>query len=373
MKSVLTIDEDAIAWNYNFLRRRAGSAEVGAAVKADAYGLGAIKIVEVLRDIGCSTFFTAHYSEAVELREVFDDISIVVLHGIRARDYREALAYNIIPTINHLNDMKSMGDFARSAGKEFPAFVHIDTGMNRLGLSPSEQRLLAEDLSLLKGIKVKAWMSHFACADDFDSLMTARQRDRFVEAVRPLPAAPASICNSSGIFWGEDYLFDLLRPGIALYGGNPTPGVDNPMKPVVELCAPIIQIRDVASSMTVGYGAAHKVERHKGRIATVAIGYADGYSRYLGEKGVVMIGGFSAPVVGRVSMDLLTVDVSDVPESKAHIGAMATLIGEHRTIDQIAAECGTIPYEILTGLGGRIVKEYVGGESRAASYMDAVG
>lgn len=351
------IDLAAIAANYRLLAEKAAPARCGAAVKANAYGLGMVPVADALRAAGCQTFFTAHYSEAATLRQMLGNVEIIVLHGIDRADFKEALAHKITPMINHLDALQDWALFARQQGASVPVMIHLDTGMNRLGLSPSEQEKLAAQHEWLSGLEIKAWASHFACADEFDNDMTTRQRDQLAAMLKRLPSAPVSLCNSSGIFWGKDYLYDLARPGIALYGGNPTPGRPNPMQQVITLRSPILQLRDVDAPMTVGYAASYHVKR-KGRIATIALGYADGYHRTLSNKGMVMIGEHAAPIAGRVSMDLITIDVTDVPESALRLGADVTLIGPHRSIDQVADEAGTIPYEILTSLGSRIERRY---------------
>jgi alanine racemase len=356
------IDLDALVWNYGFLRDQSAPAETGAVVKADAYGLGMAPIAEALHRAGCKTFFTAHFSEALALRAALKNVTIVTMHGIPESAQAEAVARNITPVINYLSALESWSRFARLSGKSLPAFIHLDTGMNRLGLPPTEQKKLSEKSSLLEGITVKAWMSHFACSDEFNNSLTTQQRDRLKQTVSTLPKAPVCLCNSSGIFWGKDYVFDLTRPGVALYGGNPTLHKPNPMRAVLELQAPILQVRDVDTGMTVGYGATHRFTR-KGRVATLALGYADGYHRALENRGTVMIGSHPAPLIGRISMDLITLDITDVPEAAAHPGAMATLIGPHRTLDAVAAEAGTIAYEILTSLGARITRIYNGKEA----------
>ncbi|MFA6280072.1 MAG: alanine racemase [Bdellovibrionales bacterium] len=351
------INLDALLENYRFLQRRAAPASVGAAVKANAYGLGMIPIARALRQAGCQTFFTASVEEALTLREAIQDATIIALHGIDPVHEEEALAAQITPMINSLPALKAWTALARKKEMRLEAMIHLDTGMNRLGLSPQEQDHLADHPELLESLAIKAWVSHFACADDVTSPMTPQQLEKMKAILRRLPPAPVSLCNSSGIFWGTDYLFDLVRPGLALYGGNPTPHLPNPMRPVLELRAPIVQVRPVDAVMTVGYGASYTVPR-QGRIATLAMGYADGYHRALSNKGSVMIGQHLAPIVGRISMDLITIDVTAVPEAATPIGAEATLIGPHRTIDAIAAEAHTIAYEIMTSLGPRVAREY---------------
>jgi len=354
----LTIDLKAIQANYRLLRTKAEPADTAAVVKANAYGVDVVPIAKALHQAGCRVFFAAYMAESLQLREALPDVTIAPLHGIVAEEYDAALALNITPVLNALGEIENWTRFAKKKNKKLPAFIHLDTGMNRLGMPPDEQQKLIKDQGLLEGIEIKAWMSHLACAEEFDNLLTTRQRDAFKTLLAQLPPAPASLCNSSGIFWGKDYVFDLARPGVAIYGVNPTPKQPNPMKGVIELKAPILQIRHVDSGMTVGYGATHRIAR-KGRIATLALGYADGYLRALSNRGQVKIGNFLAPVAGRISMDLITIDVSDVPDTDAHVGALATIIGEHRPVDMVAAEAGTTGYEILAALGSRLQRHYL--------------
>ncbi len=354
------IDLDALLWNYRFLEQKATSAEVAPVVKAHAYGLGLIPVTKALYENGCRSFFVAYVDEALALRRLLLDASIIVLHGLDESEFAEARANQLIPVLNHPHALTAWSAYAKQQRQRLPAYIHLDTGMNRLGFSPAEQVWLTKNTSLLESLELKGWMSHLACADEFNNPMTTRQRDRLVEALRGLPPAPVSLCNSSGLFWGTNYLFDQVRPGAALYGINPTPHQANPMRAVLELQAPLLQVRDVDTNETVGYGATHRCA-HKQRVATLALGYAGGYHRSLSNCGSVRIGAHLAPLIGRISMDLITIDVTDVPESVAHRGAMATLIGPHRPIDMIASEGGTIGYEILTSLGSRVSHIYKGG------------
>jgi alanine racemase len=354
---VALIDLAALADNYRILRERAKPAQVGAAVKANAYGLGLEPVTRALFQSGCRTFFTAHVGEALSLRETLPQATIAVLHGLTPSEFAEAIAADIIPVINHLGALEAWQRCALQRSHALPAFVHLDTGMNRLGLSLPEVRILAAEPSRLDGIALKAWLSHLACADDAEHPKTTEQLHTFQAILQKLPVAPASLANSSGIFRGRDYLFDLVRPGAALSGINPTPAEPNPMRGVLTLRAPILQVRGVDAHMTVGYGATHVVPKDS-RVATVALGYADGFHRSLGNKGQGKIGEHLVPVIGHISMDLVTLDVSALPEGAAYPGAMVEFIGPHRTLDQIAAEAGTIGYEILTGLGSRIQRVY---------------
>ncbi len=354
---VALIDLKALADNYQILCERAKPAEVGAAVKANAYGLGLEPVARTLFQNGCRAFFTASFGEALAVRAALPRATVAVLNGLTPQEFAEAIARTIMPVINDLGALQAWQLCARQRGEKLAAFVHLDTGMNRLGLSPEEQDLLAADPARLDGIAVRAWISHLACADEADHPKTPEQRRAFQAILKRLPEAPASLANSSGIFWGQEYVFDLVRPGAALYGINPTPSRPNPMRGVVTLRAPILQVRGVDAPMTVGYGATHAIAG-KGRVAAVALGYADGFRRSLGNKGQARIGDYLVPVIGRISMDLITLDVSAVPDRVAHPGAMVELIGPHCTVDQIAADAGTIGYEILTGLGPRIERVY---------------
>lgn len=232
--------------------------------------------------------------------------------------------------------------------------------MSRLGLSPAEVEALAAAPERLQGIDLRYLVSHLACAEEADNLMNARQRHAFVAARGKLPPAPASLANSSAIFLGPEYHFDLARPGVALYGVNPTPDAANPMAEVVRLKGKITQLREIDTPQTVGYGATYRAPGRR-CIATVPVGYADGFPRALSGRGRGSIAGVSVPIVGRVSMDLITLDVTEAPDGAARVGALVDLIGGGVPIDEVAASAGTIGYEILTNLGGRYHRRYLGG------------
>ncbi|MBP2301260.1 alanine racemase [Azospirillum picis] len=365
--AILTVDVGAVVANWMQLRDRVAPAECSAVVKADAYGLGAARIVPALAAAGCRSFFVAQFSEALAVRRALDgtggtvaaQAEVASLGGLPAGCEADFLAARILPVLNHAGEIAAWSAFARSRGERLPAIIHIDTGMNRLGLGPDELDDLAGHPERLDGIDVRYWMTHLACADEFDNPMTGAQRERFRAALARLPKARASFANSSGIFHGRDHHFDLARPGCALYGINPTPHLPNPMGGVMRLDARILQVRDCAPPMTVGYGAAHAVAG-PARIATIGVGYADGYLRTLGGKGHVHVDGTPAPIVGRISMDLITIDVTGLPEPAARPGRMVELIGPSRPVDQVAAEAGTIGYEILTSLGRRYHRVHTG-------------
>lgn len=357
----LTIDVAAVVENWSRLRDRCTHADCAAVVKADAYGLGAAVIAPALAKAGCRRFFVAQLDEGIRLRAILagTDVSIMVLGGVLPGTETLYGQHRLVPVLNHLGELALWRRYASDVGDAQPAWVHLDTGMNRLGLGPDEQtRLIDDPAAHLTGIALAGWLSHLACADEADHPSNPLQLERFRRLVSALPSAPASFANSSGIFRGTDYHFDLARPGVALYGANPTPERHNPMLPAVRIDARVLQVRSVDSPMTVGYGAGHAIVR-RGRLATLSVGYADGYLRSLSGKGAAYFNGLAAPVVGRVSMDLITVDVTDVPEPLVQTGAWAELIGPHRTVDQVAAEAGTIGYEVLTSFGPRYLRVYV--------------
>ena len=356
--AALVIDLDAVAANWRLLGDRLRGARCAAVVKADAYGLGAARVAPVLAEAGCETFFVAHIDEALALREALPEAEIHVLNGFLPGTGTLFAFNRLVPVLNSLKDIADWVGFRKDAGRSLPADVHVDTGMSRLGLPPDEVATLAARMDLLEALDVRYWMSHLACADAPDHPMNAEQRDAFKAFLRGVPKAPAAFANSSGILLGADFHFDLARPGIALYGGNPRPGAPNPMAPVVRLEARILQVREVDAPRTVGYGASHRFAGPT-RVATVGVGYADGYLRSLGNRGCGYIGDVPVPIVGRVSMDLTTLDVSAVPEPLARPGAVVDMIGPHNPVDAVAEAAGTISYEILTGLGRRYHRTYL--------------
>ena len=358
---LLTIDLSAIAANYRLLAEKAAPAEAAAAVKADAYGLGLEPVVRTLAAQGCRTFFVATIEEGIELRALIPDVGICVLNGLISGAPADFNAQRLIPVLNDLGQVDAWRGWSRDNGAA-PAVLHLDSGMARLGLPPQELDILADDPARLDGVHLALIMSHLACADAPDHPLNRQQRDAFAAALARLPSAPASLAASSGIFLGPEYHFDMVRPGVCLHGVNPRPGQPNPMAPVVRLQAKILQIRDVDTPQTVGYGATHRFAGPT-RVATVAAGYADGYPRSLSGRGTARFRDIPVPVIGRVSMDLITLDVTRAPEARP--GDMVDLIGPHHDVDALAAEAGTIGYEILTGLGRRHTRRYVNGGDSA--------
>ena len=361
--AILTIDAGAIRSNYRRLCQELGGVDCAAVVKADAYGLGIAPVARALVDTGAKRFFVAHLDEALALREATRDslakAEVFVLNGLAAGPTADLLGHDAYPVLNSLDEVDAWRTAAEGAGRALPAALHIDTGMSRLGLSTEELDVLADDHGRLSGIDLRIVMSHLACSEEVDHPLNAQQLAAFRAASARLPAAPRSLANSSGIFLGAAYHFDLARPGVALYGVNPTPGKLNPMTQVVRLQGRILQVREIDAPQTVGYGATHRVTGRT-RVATVAVGYADGYLRSLSSRGSAWIGDLRVPVVGRVSMDLITLDVTGASREAVRPGGFVDLIGPHHDVDDVAAAAGTIGYEILTALGSRYHRVVVG-------------
>jgi alanine racemase len=359
--ALLTIDLGAIAANYRRLCQELGAVASAAVVKADAYGLGLDRVAPTLAAAGARDFFVAQLNEAIELRAILGtEPRIFVLNGLTLGAERDYLSHDLIPVLNSLTEVEAWYGLCHSESRKLAAALHVDTGMNRLGLPADELERLAEEPTHLEGFDLVLVMSHLACAEEPEHPLNGRQLAAFQAARARLPPAPASLANSSGIFLGPDYHFDLARPGVALYGVNPTPGRVNPMRQVVRLQGKILQIRDVDAPQSVGYGATYPLSGPT-RLATVAVGYADGYLRALSDHGSAFIEGRKVAVVGRVSMDLITLDITAVPQAAARPGALIDLLGPDHDLDALARQAGTIGYELLTSLGRRYHRDYKGG------------
>ncbi len=357
--SRLTVDLGAIQRNYRRLGAEVDAGvECAAVVKADAYGLGVARVAPALAKAGARRFFVAQIEEGVALRPLLPEAEIFIFNGLQPGLEAECEAHRLTPVLNSLGELVLWTAHARARARALPAAVHLDTGMSRLGLPPTEAETLIAEPKRLLGLEPLLLISHLACSDEPEHEANRRQFRLFQGWRRRMPAAPASLANSSGIFLGPDYHFDLVRPGAALYGINPVRNRSNPMKQVIVLEGKILQVRDVDRGTTVGYGAAHRVES-RGRLATVAIGYADGYLRSASGRGLAFLGDQFVHVVGRVSMDLITIDVSKVAPERAQPGAWVELIGPHLPVDDVAERAGTIGYEILTSLGRRGHRRYL--------------
>jgi alanine racemase len=357
---LLTIDLGAIAVNWRALRARAAPAHCAAVVKADAYGCGIEQVVPALARAGCASFFVAHLGEARRARAAAPDAAVYVLNGLlpgTAPVYADA---NLRPVLGSRAELDEWRAFCGASGWRGGAALHFDTGMSRLGFAPDDAPGIAAGLGNDHGITLI--MSHFACSEE-EHPLNALQIARFRTVRAAFGAIAGSLANSSGIFLGHDAHHDLVRPGVALYGANPTPGRPNPMRAVVTLRGRIVQTRDVPQGATVGYSATWTARRPT-RLAVVSVGYADGFLRAGSASDArtgaeAIVAGQRCPLAGRVSMDLIALDVTAVPAAKVSRGDLVTLIGDGIGVDDLAARAGTIGYEVLTSLGRRYRRVYV--------------
>jgi alanine racemase len=375
--AVLEIDLGAIAANWHTLSARhhsfqgaihasgdsassdrAPGGAVAGVVKADAYGLGAKRVAPALLAAGCRHFFVAMLDEALAIRDLVPGAMLAVLGGPVPGTEREYLSGCITPVLNSLAEIAAWRAAARAAGRPLEAILHVDTGMSRLGLDAAELATLQQDHSLLDGVSLRYVMTHLVASEEPESAINAGQRRRFAAACAGLPPAPRSVANSSGVFLGPEFRSDLARPGAALYGINPLPGQPNPMRCAALLRARVLSVREIEPGEGVGYNATWRAARRT-RIATAAIGYADGWHRALSGRGRAFFDGRPVALVGRVSMDLTTFDVTERPEIVP--GKWLELIGPNQSPDEVAALAGTNGYEVLTSLGRRFQRMYHAG------------
>lgn len=356
--SRLTIDLHALASNWRALASMAPRAETGAVVKADAYGIGAAAAMQTLLAAGCRTFFVATVTEGIALRSIDETAAIYILNGLPPGGADLLAAHSLRPILNSPAEIE---EWVSAGVISLPPGIQFDTGMNRLGLGPTETTALAGDRALVEKLGASLIMSHLACADDPDEMKNAEQLARFREVCASFPGIPASLANSAGIMLGEAYQFDVTRPGIALYGGRAT--LNRPaLRPVVTAETLVLQVHEAEAGETVGYGAQQTLRR-RSRLATLGVGYADGYLRAAGssddrEGAMVFVRGKPAPLVGRVSMDLMVADVTDIEGVER--GDWAELFGPNIMLDAVADRAGTIGYELLTDLGRRYARTYTG-------------
>lgn len=363
--AVLEIDLAAIIANWRMLGARHKSGPVAAVVKGDGYGLGAGPIAAALHAAGCRHFFVAYLDEALALRDVVPDAMLAVLSGLVPGTEYDYVAHGLTPVLGSLDEIARwrrqvatgpVRSAAAARGGSAPAaLLHVDTGMSRLGLDAQELAVLAADHTRLGGLTISHVMTHLVASEIPDDPINALQLARFAAARAMLPAMPASLANSSGIFLGPAFGSDLARAGAALYGINPMPDQPNPMRNVVRLSIRVLAVRDVPAGATVGYNATWKAARHS-RIATASLGYADGFHRSLSGRGAACFDGTPVPLVGRVSMDLTTFDVTDHPAVQT--GCWLEVIGPHLPPDDVARAAGTNGYEVLTSLGRRFHRIY---------------
>lgn len=356
----LTIDLGALARNWQAANEASGAATASAVVKADGYGLGVVPVVEALYQAGCRTFFVALASEGLAVRKALPDADIYILNGTMKDTASVMVEADLVPVLNDLTQISVWKGRCDAAGRPLPAALMLDTGMSRLGLDADQVGAAGSDPEVLGNLSLKLVMSHLACADDAASDMNAQQRASFDTLRAKLHDAPASLANSAGIFLGQDYHYDLTRPGICLYGASPFAAAPAPFDPVVGTTAEIIQVRDVKAGDTIGYGATYKASRAM-RTATIAAGYADGIFRTAGNSAMAAINGTLVPYVGRVSMDLIALDITALDSASVKAGDVVELLGSTVSVDDLAQATGTIGYEVLTSLGSRYERRYITG------------
>ncbi len=328
--AVLSIDLGAVQKNWRYLDSHAGAAECGAAVKGNAYGLGVEPVGRALWEAGCRSFFVARPKEGEELRGLLPEATIYVLDGLFPGQAEFYAQNNLLPALISIEEAREWAAFGRVYGRKLPCAIHVDTGINRLGFPIREFMALLAEAATMEGLNVSLLMSHLACAEEPTHPLTLKQREAFNSVRTKLPGVPASLANSSGIFLGKDYAHDLVRPGIAIYGGNPTPARANPMQAVALLEGAILQTRTVHAGETVGYGATWQAGRET-RIAVLGAGYKDGVPRALssGNTGTppqIFLGGQRCPIIGRVSMDMMAIDVTDLAPAVSR-GDRAEILG----------------------------------------------
>jgi alanine racemase len=357
--AVLSIDLDAIRANYRLLRDTSAGAACAAVMKADAYGLGMDMVAPALAHEGCRVFFTAHLEEGMRLRPLVpEDAVIYVLHGPPPGATAEFVEHGLTPVLNDPAQIDDWRRVSRRLARRLPVALQFDTGMSRMGLAPADVDRLLADPAWKDEIEPVLVMSHLACADEPEHALNELQRDRFAALRARFPGIPGSLANSSAVFLGPGYRHDLVRPGAALYGINPQPGSANALRQAVGLRARIVQSRTVQAGDIVGYGARHAVTG-PARIATIAIGYADGWLRSLSGRGHAFVDGVAVPIAGTVSMDSITLDVTGIPEARVQAGQEVDLLCAQQAVDDVAREARTIGYEVLTRLGARFHRQYL--------------
>ncbi|WP_455476792.1 alanine racemase [Bartonella sp. B41] len=357
--AIATIDVSAIVYNYKTLARHVFPTECSAVVKANAYGLGIDKIAPALYQAGCRTFFVAQIGEALQLKNMLpSSATLALLNGIPQAAEEFVAQSGIVPVLNSWNAIKSWEKLCQKSNKKFPAIVHIDTSMNRLGLDKKELQQLIKQPSIFKKAEIKYIISHLANGDNATHSSNSAQLDTLKTILTQLPVCKASLANSGGIFLGQDFYFDLVRPGIALYGIDPHGKNQTPLKPVLKLEAQIIQSRHVDAEIPVGYGGSF-ITRKPSTLITISVGYADGLLRSLSNKGSVYFNGQKLPIVGRISMDTIIADATNLTCKKPKRDDWIELIGTHQTIEKISADANTIPHEILVSLGSRCKRVYI--------------
>lgn len=356
--SLLTVSLSALRDNYRLFQSKT-KASVAGVVKANGYGCGAVEVSKAIYESGCREFFVATPEEGIELRNALpQDSKIYILGGVYHGAEELFVQEGITPILNSMEQIERWSDAARKREEKLPAIIHVDTAMNRLGLEDNDVDKLVENASILAPLQIETVMSHFACSDEKGHPLNDTQAARFAEMAKAFPNARKSLSNSSGLFRSEQWHYDLVRPGYALYGGNPTPEDSNPMRSVVGLSVRILQTRLGKKGESAGYGASHVFEKDT-MLATVSFGYADGFVRSGSNKARLYWNGQPCPIAGRISMDLIIVEIDALNGPQPRPGDWLEVLGPHQSVDALAEDCGTIGYEILTSLSRRAQRHYV--------------
>ena len=352
--SFLEINIDSIIHNYQLINNKVGNTECAAVLKADAYGMGASVVAKALDKVGCSTFFVATIDEGIELRACFskNENQIAVLSGLLEGSEDIFYSNKLTPVLNDTEQIKKWAIYNKQKKISAPSILHVDTGMNRLGLTINELYDIIKNPTELKELHVEWIMSHLACGDQPRDIMNEKQLSVFLNAKKEFPNVKASLANSAGVFLGQSYHLDMVRPGIALYGSGSGSIPSKPLKQVIKLYSRILQIRTLSTGASVGYGASYRVSEAT-RVATVGLGYADGYLRSLSNCSWVFFNGLRLPVIGRISMDYITIDITQIASEKIKTGDFIEIIGDKFTLDDLATVANTVPHELLTRLGTR--------------------
>ena len=358
--ATLYIDLEAVKKNYLILKEKVKPATCAATVKANAYGLDVGKISEALFEAGCRDFFVATLGEAVFLRKTITNANIYVFHGLKKCETDAFYQYKLTPILNDYEQVYVWNEFAKEKKEKLRAIVHFDTGINRLGIVRAETtNVVKNQEKLFSDLEIVAIMSHLACSNEIDNVRNKNQLESFKKIAQKFPKTKYTLANSSAIYLGDEYHFDLVRPGAALFGIDPTPySQENPMHNVVSLVSKIIHIKTIDENGMVGYGNMCPVAKGA-RLATIPVGYADGYLRSLTNRGYVYLKGKKVPTLGKISMDMTMIDISCFKEGEINLNDEVEIIGKNINLSNLSTQAGTIPYEILTSFSSRFKREFV--------------
>ncbi|MEE8438772.1 MAG: alanine racemase [Micropepsaceae bacterium] len=362
----LSVDLAALGANYGEVVRRSSPAAVAPVVKADAYGLGMAPIAQKLAVMGAESFFVARMEEGIALRPIVPNTRIFVFHGLTPGTASSYVAHGLIPVLNTAEEIAEYSAHARGSRNILDAAIQIDTGMNRSGLSSEDvSALAANPASALEGLNLVLIMSHLACADEPAHALNRKQLERFRASLEALPPTPASLAATAGIELGKEFLFEIVRPGIGLYGGDPITARSeadgsNPYSTVATLTANVLHTRHIEEGETVGYGATFRAAKPS-VVAVVPLGYADGLIRAMGAAGHAAINGIRVPFAGRISMDLVALEITALDEDKCKSGTEVEFLGRTISLKEVAQAAGTIGHEVLTSLSPRVARVYAEG------------